>query len=431
MRVLVASANFAPRGTSAAVRTVHLVRDLVRRGHEVKVVTYERGVQLLFSPEDSSLERKVPPEVEVIRLPPGLFHRATGGSKALGASTETVKRRLVKAALSALVIPDPHVAARRSFIDRADALIQSWCPHVLLTFSYPFTFTLVGAAIKKRHPGLAWVADYGDPWTGSPVTELNLPGWRRALDRNLERRALACSDAVTLTTASTVELYEKEFPFLAGRLHVVPMGYDPEDSESVVASPRPQGTEDSVLMIHAGRIYGEARDPVPFIDAVARLHRQDPALASRLKVQLLGEVEPSIREAVERSAGASSFLFSGWVTVGESLAAMKAADWLLLFGNKGAVQIPGKLYQYLGMERPVFMTREVDADPTAAILDRLGRSVVSPNNADDLSVALASILGDDAVEPQVKASPTEFSWPSLAADLEHVFEVARTKPSEP
>ncbi len=427
MRVLVLTANFAPRGTSASVRSVHLVQGLAALGHDLKVVTYDRDVQLLFSPEDESLDRKVPDAVEVIRLKAGLLHRLTGRSRSLGSSTLQLKRKLTSNILSSLVIPDPHIAARRSFEKRAQRVIDDWRPDVLLTFSYPFTFTLAGSTLKRRNTELVWIADYGDPWTGSPVTELNLPRWRQALDRRIEQQALSRADAVSMTTQRTVDLYRRQFPILDKKLHVLTMGYDAADVDGVPPSPRPDDLAETQLLVHAGRLYGEARDPGPLIDAMSRLYRDTPEEVSRLRILLLGEVEDSIRRRIEASPAARAFVFSGWVTVEESIAIMKSADWLLLFGNKGEIQVPGKVYQYIGTGRPVFMTCESGTDAAAGILDRVGRSLVVRNETSALADALKTLACPGAAVPPAKASAEEYSWTEIARKMAAVFETVHAQ----
>ncbi len=425
MRIVLMTANFAPRGGSHPTRTVHLTKYLRRLGHEVTVITYAESQHALYAEPDQSLAAKVPEDVEVRRIPPGWVHRFMGRAKRAGRQTVEVKRQASRNPLAALLVPDPHCSARRAFVQAGHAVIRDRHPEVLVTCAYPFTMTLVGAELRRRHPELVWIADYGDPWTGAPVAELQLPGWRRALDARLEARALAAADAVTMTTGPTAQLYRDLFPALADRVHVINMGFDPEDGATVAAAPRSAADADRVVLLHAGRLYSEARDPLPFIDAMDTCLAADGEATRRLKIVLLGDVEPSIREAMERSAAGCLYEFPGWVTVEESLARMKAADQLLLFGNAGAMQIPGKVYQYIGTGRPVFMTCADAADPTVDVLRQYDHGVVVPNRRDELVAALQAVLaGTNTTHPDAEACH-QFSWPHLAERLAAIAAAAR------
>ena len=152
MRLLVITPSFTPRGTSASVRVVHLVRYLHRLGHEIQVVTYDEQTQLLFSPPDPTLAAKVPESVKIHRVPAGIFHRWADRSKRRGGDARGLKQRGTKSLLSSLIVPDPHIAAYRAFKRAAMDVINTWKPEALITFSYPFTSVLVGAALKRQYP---------------------------------------------------------------------------------------------------------------------------------------------------------------------------------------------------------------------------------------------------------------------------------------
>lgn len=425
MRFLLATANFAPRSGSHPTRTVHLTKFLRQAGHEVRVVTYDEDQQTLYSVRDDSLSQKVPADVQVRRIRPGWFHRVLGGAKRRGGAVGEKKLQGSRNPLAALMIPDPHFSAQANFVRAIEAEMSEWSADVLLTFAYPFTLTLVGAAVKKKHPGLFWIADYGDPWSGSVVRELANPSWRRSLDSRLESKALAHADAITVTTEPTADLYRRQFPDLADRVHVVTMGYDPDDASGIPARERTAEEKDRIILLHAGRLYGEARDPKPFLEGVEQGLAADPERFSRLRIVLLGEVEDSIVADIENSPARELFDLHGWVTVEQSVAWMKAADHLLLFGNRGAMQIPGKIFQYFGTGRPVFMVRETEDDPTLDVIARYGRASVAANRADEIRTALDAVLREQPKDAEIAGGCEEFSWPALAGQLIRIAETTR------
>lgn len=423
MRILLLAANFAPRSGSHPTRTVHFAKYMNLLGHEVKVITYEERQLTLFSEGDESLTAKIPAEVEVIRVGSGWLHRILDRVKQRGRATKSIKSRATRNPAVAFLIPDPHISAKRNFVKASMRIARSWQPDVLVTCAYPFTMTLVGSEVKRAFPGLVWIADYGDPWTGAPVAELKLPRWRRVLDRWLESRCLARADAVTVTTEPTAAMYRLQFPKLADRTHVLTMGYDPDDDSGIVAANRTGEDADKVILLHAGRLYSEARDSGPFIAALETCFASDPVLFSRLKIVLLGEVEAKIADAIARSSAAELYQLEGWVTVDESLARMKGADGLLLFGNQGAMQIPGKIFQYFGTGRPVFMIFESEEDPTVDAVRRYGRAILVQNAEASLAAALRDFVTGGGQLTNIETDCLQFSWPSIVKKL---LEIATT-----
>ncbi len=422
MKILVISASFAPRSASPAVRSVHLVRYLAGLGHKITVLTYDTEMQLLFSPKDESLSRKVPDTVEVIRIRAGVFHRYMASRKHRGSNSSATRRGTAIKLLSSLILPDPHIAAKSSFEKKATKIIERWSPDVLLTFSYPYTMVLVGSLLKRRFKHLIWAADYGDPWSGAPLRELGLPWWRKPLEHRMECRALQKVDLVTLTTQPTADLYMRQFPELGERIHVIPMGYDPEDVDTVAPAPRSPDTLGRILMIHTGRLYEEARDLGPFVAALDRLAKTDPQAAGNLRIHLLGYVSPYIRSLIASSFSHHIFSFSEWVPLEDCIAAMKSADCLLLFGNKGAVQIPGKLYQYIGTGRPILVTSESEDDPAANVLGKYEGARIVHNSVHSLHTALSDIAHGILPVGCNPSSRKEYAWSSLAVSLSQRFE---------
>ena len=103
-------------------------------------------------------------------------------------------------------------------------------------------------------------------------------------------------------------------------------------------------------MLHAGSFFGQ-RSPRPFLEAVAAL--DDPRIVARF----LGDLRPADRDwALDLGLG-DRLEIDGFRPHRETLAAMKAADVLLLLvpraGGRGLSVLSGKVYEYLASERPV------------------------------------------------------------------------------
>ncbi|MEJ7137271.1 glycosyltransferase [Amphibiibacter pelophylacis] len=429
MKILLITANFAPRSASPAVRTVNYVKYLARLGHEIHVVTYTDEFLTIFSDADDELSKKVPSSVQISRVPAGILRRAlsrrSGGDRK---NAQLAKKSLSSNPLISLLVPDPHVDSVPTFIKTGCSIIAEWKPDVVITHGYPFSMHWVGARIKKRFPTLFWVADYGDPWVGDPVVELPRPQWRKRLDKWLEKRWISSADLLTVTTEPTKELYEQHYSFLQERIEIIPMGFDPDDFESMPLRGRPGHLAGKILFVHAGRIYPQARDPSPLIEAVGQLASQCPALASKLAIVLVGETDQEVLRLIKSNQCESFFHILEWVPVADSIAWMRRADWLLLFGNKGGIQIPGKIYQYIGANRPIFMTQINLADPSVDVVNSTENAVVVPNEAEFILEALKSVLGGEGSNNSTHpvSDRSRFSWPVLMHRLSQRIELIRS-----
>jgi hypothetical protein len=414
-RILIVTANFAPRGASPAIRTVHLAKYLHRAGCALEIVTYDERTLTLFSPRDAGLSAKVDAGVRVCRVTPGIIRRHVVSAASRDGSLGARKRALLRSRLLALAIPDPHMESIPAFLGAAKRCMRRFQPDVVLTHAYPFSMHIVGYLLASPKIGVSWIADYGDPWSGGGVEELARPTWRKRLDSLLERGILRRAAGVTVTTEATRQLYLRQYPEIESRLQTLPMGYDPDDFVNVRRLSWPGRPPGSLWIVHTGRLYGEARDAMPLISAVHQLVRDAPAVADRLRVSLVGDLEQRLKDAIADLSVSRVCEIVPWVPYEESNCWLVSADWLLLVGNKGNLQVPGKLYNYIGAGRPVLMLSESMTDPAASILATRPGHLVVPNRCEDIARALRSLL--DGGSPRRIAAPGDLAWPAVVERL--------------
>ena len=429
LKLLLITANFAPRSASPAIRTVNLATAFARLGHHVAVVTYDPGTQLLFSPEDRALTAKLPEAVQISRVRAGALRRLVFARAPEGGAAATLAKRtrLRRHALAQLLVPDPHVDAIMPFIRRGQRMVQASRPDVILTFGYPYSMHIVGYALKRMAPDVLWAADYGDPWCANPTEELRRAAWRRRLDRGIERRLLDRCDQVFVTTPATRTLYEHAFPAVRGRIAVAPMGYDPEDMAAAVAWPRDEAEQTECWLVHTGSLYESARNPIPMIEAIEHVVRARPELAARIRLILIGNMTAAIEARVAGSSAANLVVCKPWMEQAESLRWVKAADRVVLFGNRGQLQVPGKLFQYLGARKPILYLHETDADPVIAMVREAG-GVAVPNAVGSIEAELSAMaVSAGRAEPVGGSGPArdrseEHTWGSVAKSVSDILE---------
>jgi hypothetical protein len=73
----------------------------------------------------------------------------------------------------------------------------------------------------------------------------------------------------------------------------------------------------------------------------------------------------------------------GWMPHAEAQARLESADLLLLLAESQPLQVPNKLYEYLGTGRPLFVFADKDGE-TAAMIGALGGHWVVQRSEPDL-----------------------------------------------
>ena len=113
---------------------------------------------------------------------------------------------------------------------------------------------------------------------------------------------------------------------------------------------------DRLRILHAGFFFG-VRSPRPFLEALSGLLADRPELRELVEARFVGGFRTADREWAETLGLGDALRIDGFLPHDQALAAMKAADALLLLipraGGLGLSVLSGKLFEYLAAERPV------------------------------------------------------------------------------
>lgn len=339
---------FPPMGGGGVHRPLSFVRYLPEHGWRTTVIAPDGGS---FWISDATLAERIPDSCRVIRTRTlsgqGLLARASTRGAARSQKRSSRGFGLVRRAASTVLVPDSYIGwypfAVRAALDvarreRFDAVYST---------SPPETAHLVGGVLHKR-AGLPWLADFRDPWMN-----LHLLPTPSALHARVQRRleARVCREAdVVVTTQWHETRMRVEYP--KARVTRISNGYDGDEARSVASIVPP---ERPFRIVHAGTLT-QRRSAVAFLDALAVFLAARPEAREALQVEFLGPREDESERAVTRLHLEQWVRFRDTVPHAETLRTERAAHVLLLIKHADARYdglVPGKLYEYIGMRRPV------------------------------------------------------------------------------
>jgi glycosyltransferase involved in cell wall biosynthesis len=249
-------------------------------------------------------------------------------------------------------------------------------PDVVVATGPPPAAYWVVAALA---PAVPVVAELRDLWAGNPYYDAG----GRVLTA-VEGRALHRAAAVVCMTPQARDRLAALHPELAGRLQVLPNGFDPGLLD-LRATPVEPGT-----LLHAGALYGGRT-----LDALEAALRLEP----RVRLELIGPGTP---------AGTLP-----WEAAVRRVAAAQVA--LVVFTPGDDTAVPGKLYEALALGRPVLALAGPDS-AMRPVLRELGQDA-GLAAADD-PVAIAASLGrllDDPPPPVAPAALAPYDRARVAA----------------
>lgn len=383
MQILLIAYEFPPICSAQSLRWHYLSAELTRMGHRVKVVTtdFRIGRQLAPTPD---------PGVEVVRSFPGLFvgganrfeqwlSRARGdGSSASAQSSRpggslNSSYRYARKVLDQIVFPD----VRSEWYFFAARVLRrleqsGYRPEVVIGSHEPAVGLQLAMAAKRRF-GAPFLADLGDP-----VETVYSPKWRSRLDRRYEGYVLGRADGAVVTLESIRHQLEQKHPQHHCRIEVVPQGFDHRrvaSSNSVIPF-----HSDRLNILFTGTLYESFRNPAIFLEAVGR--RSDVQLW--IAGNLVGEF-PAV-------SCAESIRTMGSLTHAQVLDAQAEADVLLSIGNRQPDQIPGKIYEYFGAQRPILHLFFTERDPSRELVRGFRRGWNAAADGESCDAMLDSLV---------------------------------------
>lgn len=330
-----------------------------------------------------------------------------GVSPAACAENRANRRRGLLARCSDLLaVPDTKSGWIVPAVLRAVQIARNCDPRPVILSSGPPHSAHVAASLVKRLTNSPWIADLRDPWSVNPYNP-ELAEFAQRANRALERRTLRRADAILCNTEPACRAMQRRVSELPPeRIVTIANGFDPEDFDTLVPQivwPR----TDRKVLLHAGSIYGK-RDPGALLEALARLRADQPENCPHLV--FLGAWTPEVRLRAEQIIDSGEL--RSCVTMVDPLsrsaafAAQAAADGLILLGDAASemLQVPGKLFEYLRLQKPVLSLFPAES-PVQPYLERYAPQYESARPDDPAAILealrrLCKAMGQPAAVPR-------------------------------
>lgn len=416
MRVVLLTYFLPPDPEVGGLRAHRVAKALAGDGHDVIVVCPANDRRTTAASEDAGYR------VAPVRSWPsprdfylGLKRWVSGAAKTSGGPATSVAASVVPDAarvpalkrfvFSLMWLPDD----RQGFIMPAALKVRSLArnePSMVYSTAPPFSVHLaarIGAALARS----SWVAEYRDPWEGNigkpphvrsrPVDHLD--GW-------LERGSLRGADRIIAVSDGIADSIGGRFPALNDRLITIRNGIGdlrPPPSPEDGSGPAP------IRILHVGSLYHD-RDPRPFLEGVKLTHERRPG--AKIEVDFVGQVRSfdgiDLAEYTRQLGIDDMVTFHDWVPHDRCLAMIQSADLLLLLAQNQPLQVPNKLYEYLGARRPILAYADQDGEVTRMLEQLGGHFLVTDGAAAPAAAAIEDLV--DGRLPRVKRPELLAEW---------------------
>ena len=390
-RVLIITYYWPPSGGGGVMRWLKMSKYLPEAGWKPVIYTPENPDAPVV---DESLLSEIHPETETIKTPIwepyGIFRKLTGKKKdekfqvgyISDASEGDWKNRLSVFIRGNFLIPDPRKFWVRPSVKFLTNYLKENPVDLIVSTGPPHSMHLIALALKKK-TDIPWIADFRDPWSGIYFYDkLRLTRRGDKKHRKLELKVLENANSVVTVSPDWAKNLEK----ISGRkVEVVNNGYDPADFENL-----PVPSESEFAVGHFGAFNAD-RNPVLLWKALGELAKENDELKDKLKIRLIGETgDPVIREIRENGLE-NNLIRIGHLPHREGLEELAKSQILLLpniIAPDAKGVIPGKLYEYLALKRPVLAIGETDSDIAAIISETNAGITLDFNDFDGMKTVL-------------------------------------------
>jgi glycosyltransferase involved in cell wall biosynthesis len=392
-RVLMIVPFFPPNAGGGVYRPLSFVKYLGGYGWATAVLTMDAESYWI---RDEGLLDQVPADCPVRRTGSAsgqavlsrLGHRS--GRPREGAPQIRSSKRFgfLRKVGAAALVPDTYLGWYPFAVREGMAMLREQRFDAIYSTSPPETSHLVALRLAAS-TRLPWIADFRDPWMNLHLLPTPTPFHRR-LHETLERRVCARASAVVVATPWHRELLARKYPDLAPA-ELIRNGYDPADIESV-ADVVPRG--DCFQILHAGMLT-QTRSAVGFLEAVRVFLDRVPEAREECRVMFLGPRESRNDEAARELGLEDVVVFRDTAPHSETLKLERASHILVLIKHANPLYdglVPGKLYEYIGVGRPI-LALAPDGEAAAIIRAHRRGEVVPQEDPGKIADALGVMYG--------------------------------------
>lgn len=376
-KILFISRHVPPIGGSHSRRVINFLTYIDQFCLQLDVLTILPASNYpLF---DSSSLKYIPKSMKIYRVKHGIYNIYCNETQKISSNTVTFWNKILALCIRKLkfigIETNTHMLVDWTIlaVKKGNELLNKHTHNIIISSGNSETH-IVAYIIKIFNKNVHWIVDYGDPWVFAPDYMMKHTRIKFAMDHWFETHMLKSANIIIVTTEETKRNYLQNYPFLEEeKVRVIPMGTDYDIFKRIHAD-----NSDKFRIVYTGSIYA-VRDITQYFKAVKLLIR-DRALREKIEILFVGDIEKEYHDLVKHMGLWDVISFRGFVPYEESLSIMKSADVLISFGNSGGLQVPGKLFDYVGSKKPILWIKGDENDPALRYLDGLEGATIVEND---------------------------------------------------
>lgn len=363
MRVLLIVGNYYPKPSSVANCVNQLVNALIEEGHTVALIT--------DSTDSIHPYTRVLDKITITFIPSrfGYYSQEINKRFEIFGSHRVVKylRKITKIPIYLRYYLFAKEAGLVGWYTRKNAqscwkIFQDQQFDVIISFSHPFSGHFFANTLFDGWGGkIPWMLFEFDPYAYNDVSS-----WSQYLFRRHKKQeeGLFNKASSIIVTPELLEFYRNSaYKVFLGKIHQLPyILLQPNGFENPV-----KNHGNSFRMVYTGSFYNDIRNPLYALKVIARATNGHTLFLTnyneRVFMQTISKFPGKfeVREMADQDA---------------ALSLMNEADVLISVGNTIEIQVPGKIFEYMGLGKPIIHFCKTPKDPALKYLSRYQMTLI-------------------------------------------------------
>ena len=325
----------------ATSRVIKLLKYLPRFGWRAEVVCPRSDIP--HSDASRQALSQLSPEISVAPSGRDLFNDLVSRREA------DLFGRVASQIMNNIIPPDGHLYWALASLPHIRRLVDRDKPDIVLTTSNPYSLNLVGGWIRKKYH-IPWVADFRDLWTLNQQPKRFLSAYHQGVSGYLENFFMKRCDRLVVTTKNSRHKMIARYPHLAGRVHNIPNGFDPEDVQ-----PHAVGSLKPGSFLYTGSIVANTRyNPGLLLRLIAKVLKENNE--GRHQFHYAGLDGDVFGELLDEARIRAEYIPHGYLSHQSLYDLISTTEYALMClpaGMDCSSWVPSRFYDYIGNRKKI------------------------------------------------------------------------------
>jgi len=384
-KVLIITCLFPPTNGIGVMRVLKYVKYLSEFGWHPTVLTVANPRE----PYDYALLKEIPKEVQIFRTQ-AIVNPSSYSNSESQANTKRIhpKKSLLHLyrKFKSVFFTDMLMGWIPSAIQKGIEIARKQKIDLIFVTAPPFSAYISGCFLKKKLD-IPLIVDFRDAWVTGRAQRRNFNSKPKHGDRILERQVVNISDKVITATKLITQMMEQRYPKSQKKFLTITNGFDSDDLKEVKGS---YARNEKFTISYTGS-FPDMRTAKYFLKAVEKLISEQEDLNNNLSVSFIGSMKPNERLMLAQEPLRNVATSTPFIPHREAIQKMYESDVLLLVVYSGAGVLTGKIFEYIGVGRPILALVPSNGEAAQLIKENEFGFVVPPKNVEAIKEAIYNL----------------------------------------